>query len=58
MHKSSEFNEQVFKTYGELLSVAGNYVILWEIMSYTVVIIQKYLSFWFPSMLQLKKLQY
>lgn len=41
MHRSSEFNEHFFKTYGEPLSVAGNYIVLWKMMSCTVVIIQK-----------------
>lgn len=48
MHRSSELNEHVFKTYGEVLSVAGNYVVLWKIMSCTVGIIQKILPVGFP----------
>lgn len=48
MHRSSEFNEHVFKTYGEVLSVAGNYIVLCKMMSCTVVIIQKIFPIGFP----------
>lgn len=48
MHRSSEFNEHVFKTCGEVLSIAGNYVVLCQMMSCTVVIIQKTFPIGFP----------